>query len=95
MFSFDEDDAVQGSISPELMSNCRVKTKHVVVTDNCRKLHSDVGAYNQVRMELELSYKDLLKQWPWGKGAEFHFEMYVEYPREAAVESTASQREEN
>ena len=74
------------------MANRRVKVKHCIVTDNCRKMHTNEGVLNMVIEELRQSFRSTIKHWPHGKQAEFHFEMYVEYPREVSVESTASQR---
>lgn len=60
-----------------------ILSKHMVITDECRANHGDVGAIDVALHHVKRDYLELLKAWPQGKGATFHVKFSVEYEKES------------
>lgn len=56
-----------------------IEAKHAIVTDTCRVNKTDNGARDEALDRLRDEYDALLKNWPIGSGAKFHFVLAVEY----------------
>lgn len=58
-----------------------IKARHMIVSDACREGKGDQEALDEALKLLGQEYSALLRCWPVGKNARFHFVLTVEYPR--------------
>ena len=54
--------------------------KHAIITDECRKNRTDVGAINEAVQRIVDEYMVCVEHWPLGNGTKFHVKLEIERP---------------
>ena len=67
--------------------------KHAIITDECRKNRSDVGAIHEAVQRLVDEYMACVEHWPLGAGTKFHVKLEIERARAGHSPAPASQKE--
>jgi hypothetical protein len=55
-----------------------IKAKHCIITDNCRELHGEIGAFNEAVKRLRDEYIEIVKGHKQGIGSQIHLTLSIE-----------------
>ena len=67
--------------------------KHAIITDECRRNRTDLGAIQEATQRILLEYMACIEHWPIGNGTKFHVKLEIERAgtREAATTEPATE----
>lgn len=58
----------------------KIKMIDLEITDNCRRTHSDVAAFDVAVEKMRMNYTAAVRTWPIGKGAKIEISMTLDRP---------------